>query len=280
MFPGSPDVAEAPLPADFTFLQVVDLVRRHGGYDVLDGCWLDTQFSAQVALQLTGLAHSLYLVRRLVRQGDLPAVVAPHGMGIYPALVACGCLSEDAAVELTFRVGCCLADMRECGCYALGSVTGLPVEAVLRVADNHQVYLAHHNTPRHFTLSGEATAVGAALNEALECGAFATREIASDAPLHSPLLECLEARLADIVLDYRYGEPVFPLMNHLNQDYLRAADIPRFLLKQLHLPVYWERTYRSLKKSGVGRYLEVGAGDTLRQFNRWMETGDLSPFAV
>jgi len=162
--------------------------------------------------------------------------------------------------------------MRDRGCYALGSVTGLPVETVQGIADNHQVYLACHDTPRHFTISGGAAAVEAALGEALECGAISTRSFSSEAPLHSPLLGCLEGELAGIVADYRYAEPSFPLMNHLNQDYLRAADISHFLLKQLQLPVYWERTYRNLSRSGVGRFLEVGAGDVLRQFNRWMES--------
>jgi [acyl-carrier-protein] S-malonyltransferase len=281
MFPGQHFFAEDTLPSDSEFLPVVELIRRHARYDLLRGCWLEAQGSQQVALQLSGMAQSLYLARRLVLQGALPAVVAEHGCGIYPALVACGCLSDRDAVELAFRIGSCLAGMRGRDCYAMGHVTGLPVETVQGVADNNQVYLAHHNTPRDFTISGRAVVVEAALNEALDCGAFSARTFACDAPLHSPLLGCLEGALGGIVSDYRYAEPSFPLMNHLNQDFLRAADIPHFLLKQLQLPVYWERTYRSLKKSGVCRFLEVGAGDLLRQFNRWMDDAwRLSPPAV
>ena len=91
--------------------------------------------------------------------------------------------------------------------------------------------------------------------------------------MHTPLVGELERELHEIIKEYSYREPTFPLMNHLNQDFLRTDDIPWFLLRELQLPVYWERTYLALRSAGAARYFEVGEGESLRKFNRWIDSG-------
>ena len=38
------------------------------------------------------------------------------------------------------------------------------------------------------------------------------------------------------------AEPAVPLMNHIDQDFLTASDMADFLVRELLLPVYWEKT--------------------------------------
>ena len=106
--------------------------------------------------------------------------------------------------------------------------------------------------------------------EALSAGAFSVRTVPCDAPLHTPLLGAIAGELREIVGDYRYAEPVLPLMDHIDQDFLSAADIPDFLVRELCLPVHWELTYLALRKAGVTVFTEVGSGDALKKFNRWI----------
>jgi malonyl CoA-acyl carrier protein transacylase len=200
-----------------------------------------------------------------------PDLVAQHSMGIYAALVACRSLPEVEAIEITWRVGLSLAGMTKSQHYALGCVIGLALEPVLELADSNRVHLANHNTSRHFLLSGKKEDILLAMSEALERGAYSTRTFSCDAPLHTPLIAHLEPELRDIFADYRYIEPACPLMNHLDQGYLDSATIPGFLLRELRLPVFWDRTYRSLREAGVKKFFEVGADEALKKYNRWIE---------
>lgn len=272
MFPGQP-LAEGPkLPSDHDAARVAKVVGEVAGFDLESRQWLREPASEAVRLHLLGVAHSLYLLRRRRAKGFRPDLVAQHSMGIYAALAACGCIDEREAVEITFRVGVALAGMREQGSYAFGCLIGLPLERVLPIARNNGVYLANRNTSRHFLLSGDAERIDSAVAEARESGAYSAQLFPGDAPIHTPLIEKIEDELKAIFCDYRFFEPAVPLMSHLDQRYLQRRDIGPFLLRELCLPVHWEKTYRALKAAGAREFAEVGTGDSLAKYNRWIES--------
>lgn len=271
MFPGQPLARPASLPADEDFSRMAELVRRLTRLDLESFDWLEGEGSEDLKLQVFGAAYSLYRLRRLRHEGVRPDLVAEHSMGIYAALAACGSISEAEAIEMTWRVGGALTGMAGPKLYALGCVIGLTLEPVLALAANNGVHLANHNTSRHFLLSGTREAIASATAEALASGAFSARSFDCDAPLHSPLMAPLEQELRGIFADYRYAEPAFPLLDHLEQKFLSAEAIPGFLLRELSLPVYWESSYRNLRDRGVTRFHEVGAGDALKKYNRWID---------
>jgi malonyl CoA-acyl carrier protein transacylase len=82
----------------------------------------------------------------------------------------------------------------------------------------------------------------------------------------------VEAEMRQVFSSYRYLEPTVPLLNHIDQDFLSVAEIPDFMMRELELPVYWEKCYKALKKAGAGTFLEVGVGDSLKKYNRWIES--------
>lgn len=270
MFPGQPLTHDSSLPADDDFTAIAALTRSLTGLDLATFAWNGTPGSEQVALQVYGTAMSLYHHRRLCREGRRPGIIAEHSMGIYPALAGCGSLPEGDALTLTHRIGNCLATMAAGGRYALGCVTGLTATPLLAIAENNGVFLANRNTSRHFLLAGDRHAIEAAMAEALASGAFSVRTFPCDAPLHTPLVEAIAPRLEEIVSDYTFAEPTVPLMEHIEQDYLTAAEIPGFLVRELCLPVNWEATYLALRRAGVTAWHETGSGDSLKKYNRWI----------
>ncbi|ABQ27764.1 ACP S-malonyltransferase [Geotalea uraniireducens] len=272
MFPGQPLSRSATLPVDDDFSAIAGMVRERARFDLESFSWLGEGSTDNVKLQLFGVAMSIYQARKMRRQGVTPDLVAEHSMGIYPALAACGCLPEAEVVELTCRVGSCLAQMGKSRRYALGCVIGLTLEPLLAVAENNGVHLANHNTSRHFLLAGTRPDMETAMAEALAQGAFSAKTFDCDAPLHTPLMAEAEEELRDIFADYHYAEPFCPLMDHLDQEYLTAADLADFMLRQLFQPVFWEKTYHALRASGVRTFFEVGVGDSLKKYNRWIES--------
>lgn len=273
MFPGQPLSHTGGFPDDKDGVEIADMTRERTGLDMRDFSWRGKPATEQVALQLYGTAMSLYRCRILRKIGGTPSIVAEHSMGIYPALAAVGALPEGDALELTCRVGRALSSMAGGGeRYALGCVTGLPANPVAALAENNGVYLANYNTSRHFLLSGEQHGIEAAMVEALSAGAFSVSSFHTDAPLHTPLIAAVSEQLQAIIADYRFIEPSVPLIDHIEQDYLTAADIPGFLLDELCSPVQWEATYLVLRRSGVTSFIEAGAGEALKKYNRWIAT--------
>ncbi|MBI1921161.1 MAG: ACP S-malonyltransferase [Geobacter sp.] len=271
MFPGQPLMVSQAFPDDPDFDAISELTRERAFLDLSALSWTKGTPTDSVKLQVYGVAMSLWHARKLGREKVRPAIVAGHSMGIYPALALCGCVSEEDILELTYRAGSCMARMGEKREYALGCVTGLTLEPLMAIAESNGVHLANYNTSRHFLLSGEKGDIANAAAEALENGAFTANTFPCDAPLHTPLMEEVATPLREIFSGYRYAEPLIPIMNHIDQDVLSASEIPDFLIRELCEPVYWEQTYRALHAAGATRFFEVGAGDSLKKYNRWIQ---------
>lgn len=270
MFPGQPLFSGAQPPDDDDFRAIALLVRERTGLALQDLSWVGQPSTESVALQVYGAAMSMYRARRFSREGIRPGLIAEHSMGIYAALAVSGSLAEGDALELTYRIGLCMARMAQNGDYALGCMVGLPLEPLLAIAENNGVYLANHNTSRHFLLSGERIRMESAVAEAFQHGAFSAKVFPCDAPLHTPLMEAAADGLRAAISEYSYQQPSVPLMNHIDQDYLTGDEVADFLLRELLLPVYWENSYRALLAAGVTRFIEVGVGDALKKYNRWI----------
>ena len=271
MFPGQPLSFINPLPDDPDFAHVTRMTLERTGLDLSTLTWIRGGQTDNVRLQVYGAAMSLYRNRVLVREGVRPDIIAEHSMGIYPALASCGAVSEEDALEIVHRIGVCMTGMGEKAAYALGCVIGLTLEPVSAIAGNNGIYLANLNTSRHFLLSGGSSGMEGAMAEALAAGAFSAKSFPCDAPLHTPLMEESAPALMEICAGYRYREGEVPVLDHIGQKRLSASDMAPFMVRELCLPVYWERSYLALRGSGVERFIEVGSGDSLRKYNRWID---------
>jgi malonyl CoA-acyl carrier protein transacylase len=271
MFPGQPLSIVTPLPDDHDFEEIAGMTLERTGLDLSTLSWSGTEGTESVRLQIFGAAMSLYRNRLLLREGSRPDIVAEHSMGIYSALASCGSIGEGDALELVHRIGVCIAAMGNRERYALGCVIGLAIEPLTAIACNNGIHPANLNTSRHFLLSGRAAAMEGAMAEALAAGAFSATSFPCDAPLHSPLMEELEPELSAICGDYSYREPAIPIIDHLEQKPLTAERMAPFMVMELCRPVYWERTYLAVKTLGAVKFVEVGSGDALKKYNRWID---------
>jgi malonyl CoA-acyl carrier protein transacylase len=271
MFPGQPLSIATQLPDDPDFEEIAGITLERTGLDLSTLSWSGAEGTESVRLQIFGAAMSLYRNRLLLREGSRPDMVTEHSMGIYAALASCGSIGEGEALELVHRIGICIAAMGNRERYALGCVIGLTIEPLTAIANNNGIHPANLNTSRHFLLSGRAAAIEGAMAEALAAGAFSATSFPCDAPLHSPLMEELEPELSAICGDYSYRDPGIPIIDHLEQKPLTAGRMAPFMVRELCRPVYWERTYLALRSHGVGKFVEVGSGDALKKYNRWID---------
>lgn len=272
MFPGQPLRPEASFPDNGDGAAIAGLCHSATGLDLysLDG--ITERPDRHVGLQVYGTAASLYHVRQQRTAGDVPDMLIEHSMGIYAALAACGAISEHDALEITARVGMTLVAMSARTEYALGCIVGLDRARTDAAAANHGVFVANYNTSSHFLLAGAKTAITSALEECAATGAFSVSIFECDAPLHTPLIHDVADALHAIFADYTFLAPALPLLNHIDQTALSAAATPGFLLEELLRPVWWERSYRAARALGASRFVELGTGNALRKFNRWIDS--------
>jgi len=259
------------------------------GYDLWKRCQegpaeaLNATECTQPAMLSAGVAtYRLWLERG----GPAPALMAGHSLGEFSALVAAGCLKFKEAVDLVkFRAEAMQAAV-PLGQGAMAAILGLEdtdVEAACdEAAQGEVVEAVNYNAPGQVVIAGAAAAVARAIEAASARGARRAVLLPVSVPAHSSLMEPAAARLRERLEQVEvmpaagiavYGVDV--------KTHATAAEIRAGLVKQLHTPVYWASTVRTMVAAGATRIVECGPGKVLTALNRRVEKNrDLKMLAL
>jgi [acyl-carrier-protein] S-malonyltransferase len=246
------------------------------GYDLWQRCQagppeaLNATECTQPAMLTAGVAT--YRLWR-ERGGALPAFMAGHSLGEFTALVAAGCLDFKTAVDLVkFRAEAMQSAVPQ-GEGAMAAIMGLEdldVESVCaEVADRGIVEAVNFNAPGQVVIAGTAAAVASAIEALNAKGARRVLPLPVSVPAHSSLMlpaaQKLRERLADTAVTPSSGSVVYgvDVKVHTRPDEIRAG-----LVKQLHTPVYWAATLRTMISAGATHIVECGPGKVLTGLNR------------
>lgn len=258
------------------------------GYDLWKRCQegpaelLNATECTQPAMLSAGIAT--YRLWR-ERGGPEPKLMAGHSLGEFTALVAAGWLDfKDAVAVVRYRGELMQAAVAP-GQGAIAAILGLEdtdVEAVCHEAAQGEVVEAvNFNAPGQVVIAGLAGAVNRALELASAQGARG-RILPISVPAHSSLMqpaaEKLRARLeatnmAGAVKIAVYGVDV--------KVHASPSDVRNGLVRQLHTPVYWAATVRTMISAGARPIIECGPGKVLTGLNRRIDKNrDLKMMAL
>jgi [acyl-carrier-protein] S-malonyltransferase len=259
------------------------------GYDL----WRRCQEGPEEALNQTECTQPAMLAAgvatyRLWRErgGSAPALMAGHSLGEFSALVAAGCLDFEDAVDLVkFRAQAMQAAVPagEGGMAAILGLEDIDVAAACAEAAGDEVVEAvNFNAPGQVVIAGKAAAVSRAIEAASAKGAKRAMALPVSVPAHSSLMApaaaMLRERLARVAVQPAEGIDVYgvDIRIHRTPDEIRAA-----LVKQLHTPVYWASTVRTLIGAGATVIVECGPGKVLTSLNRRIDKNrDLKMIAI
>jgi len=259
------------------------------GYDL----WKRCQEGPEEALNQTECTQPAMLAAgvatyRLWRErgGSAPALMAGHSLGEFSALVAAGCLDFEDAVDLVkFRAQAMQAAVPagEGGMAAILGLEDIDVAAACAEAAVGEVVEAvNFNAPGQVVIAGKAAAVSRAIEAASAKGAKRAMALPVSVPAHSSLMApaaaMLRERLARVAVKPAEGIDVYgvDIKIHRTPDEIRAA-----LVKQLHTPVYWASTVRTLIGAGAAVIVECGPGKVLTSLNRRIDKNrDLKMLAI
>jgi [acyl-carrier-protein] S-malonyltransferase len=246
------------------------------GYDLWKRCQegpaelLNSTECTQPAMLAAGIAtYRLWKERG----GGTPAMMAGHSLGEFTAQVAAGSIDFKTAVALVRFRGEAMQAAVPHGEGAMAAILGLEdvdVEAACAQASNGEVVEAvNFNAPMQVVIAGQAGAVTRAGAAAIAMGARRALPLPISVPAHSSLMfpaaECLRERLAATPVVAARGVAVYgvDVKRHTTPDAIRAA-----LVKQLHTPVYWAATVRTMIEAGATHIVECGPGHVLTALNR------------
>ncbi|MGH9369662.1 MAG: ACP S-malonyltransferase [Thermoanaerobaculia bacterium] len=226
--------------------------------------------AAQAAVYLVSTLAS----RALALRGVIPSATAGYSLGNYAAMVAAGGVSYDEALEVLIAVW---RETERIGISGrMGAVVGVRREAVDQVCsrlrnEGRLVWIGNVNTATQFVLTGQAEAVGAAL-EALAPRALNVLPLSMSWPIHSELMLPVARAIAPVVAACRtIREPRIPYYGPDGRRVETGERVREILAEEFCHPTLWNTTLESLVADRHRTFLEVGPGDMLTKMTRWID---------
>jgi len=259
------------------------------GYDLWQRCQsgpeelLNATECTQPAMLTAGVAT--YRLWR-ERGGRVPAMMAGHSLGEFTALVAAGALDFKEAVDVVRYRGQLMQAAVPAGAGAMAAILGLEdadVSAACEEAAQGEVVEAvNFNAPGQVVIAGGAAAVARAIEAATARGARRALQLPISVPAHSSLMQpaadTLRARLESAAVTAIPGIAVYGVDVKIHGS---PAAIRDALVKQLHTPVYWASTVRTMISAGATQIIECGPGKVLTGLNRRIDKNrDLKMIAL
>ncbi|MBO0733988.1 MAG: ACP S-malonyltransferase [Methylocapsa sp.] len=229
--------------------------------------------NAQPAL----FAASLAVIRVLESESGLKlardaSFVAGHSLGEYSALSAAGSLGIAQAARLLRTRGRAMQEAVPVGEGAMAALLGLDFESARAVAEKAAAEtgggsvceIANDNGGGQVVVSGNAGAVHRAVAIAKQQGARRSILLPVSAPFHCSLMQPAADAMAEALAGAVMGPPCVPLIsNVLAAPVSDPGQIRKLLVAQVTQMVRWRESIEFMAASGVGLFLECGAGKVL-----------------
>ena len=206
-----------------------------------------------------------------------PSFTAGHSVGEYAALVASGALDMQDAIKLVRERGRLMHHEGTVCPGGMAAVIGMdeePLQEVCREVSTHpdanahigmgQVAIANYNAPGQIVISGEQSALNAAMELAKARGAKRVIPLAVSGAFHSPVMRPASGGLAGAIATTTVHDAAIPVIGNITAAPLTIADdIRQELAQQIASPVQWIRTIAYLTGAGVTTFIEIGPGQAL-----------------
>lgn len=210
-----------------------------------------------------------------------PSFTAGHSVGEYAALVASGSLAMEDALKLVRERGRLMHHEGTVCPGSMAAVIGMdeePLQDVCREATAQssagldasahigrgKVAVANYNAPGQIVISGEQSALNAAMELARVRGAKRVIPLAVSGAFHSPVMQPAAEGLAEAITTTTVHDAAIPIIGNITAAPLTSAqEIRQELAQQIASPVQWIRTITYLAGAGVTTFIEIGPGQAL-----------------
>ena len=196
-----------------------------------------------------------------------PEMVAGHSLGEFSALVACGALDFESALNLVAVRAQAMQKACESNPGTMAAVIKLTEDKISEICSSCEgiVVPANYNSQRQIVISGEVSAVEQACVKMKEAGARRALVLPVGGAFHSPLMEPARQELAECIERTEFKTPICPIYQNVTATATTDPElIKENLLKQLTSPVRWTHTVENMIAEGATDFVEVGPGTVLQ----------------
>jgi [acyl-carrier-protein] S-malonyltransferase len=226
--------------------------------------------NAQPAILTASIASLMALREQLgsLAGNARPRYVAGHSLGEYSALVAADVFDFPTALKLVRERGRLMKESGDRTPGGMAAVIGLDaaiLEDVCRRANEKGIVCpANYNTPTQTVISGELSALSAAIELAIASGAHKVVRLAVSIAAHSPIMQRAAEQFNEAMSRFGLQDAVIPVVSDISARVMTSADdIRAELARQLYSSVRWPDTVREMIAGGVTTFVEVGPGEVL-----------------
>lgn len=212
------------------------------------------------------VALSLVLEKLLKNKGINPDFVAGHSVGEYAAIGSAGFLTLDDTVKLTVARGQAMNEVAQKVNGGMAAVLGMTVEKIIETLKSvdEVVEAVNFNEPMQTVIAGTMGGIEKACNILKEAGAKRAIPLAVSGPFHSSLMKPAGEILKEEVKKYSFNDANIPLVINTTAEIItEKGKIIDEIYNQSFGPVKWVETIETLKKNGVTKIYEIGAGKVL-----------------
>ena len=253
---------------------VFDEVDEALGQKLSDIAWngpedeLTRTANAQPALMTVSLATLKVLESRGVNLETSVKFVAGHSLGEYSALAALGCISLSDTARLLRTRGDAMQEAVSEGKGGMAALLGLDIpvseQVAVQAAEGEICEVANDNASGQVVLSGNKSAILRAVEIAKEKGAKRAIMLPVSAPFHCSLMAPAEMVMRDALEKVEMNDAKIPLICNVDAEPVQSVDkIRNALVRQVTGTVKWRESVLLMKKSGVSKLVEIGAGKVL-----------------
>ncbi|GCD47605.1 type I polyketide synthase [Streptomyces paromomycinus] len=231
-------------------------------WGVGDSSWpgggrVDETVWAQPAL----FAVEVALFRLLASWGVVPQVVAGHSIGELAAAHVAGVWSLEDACAVVAARGRLMQELPHGG--AMVAVEATEEEVRKALADRPGVGIAAVNGPRAIVVSGTEADVLAVAEELAQAGAR-TRRLQVSHAFHSPLMEPMLERFAEVIAQVTYRKPQVTMVSALTGGPVsEEVTDPSYWVRHVREAVRFADAAEAMRGLGVRTFIELGPDGVL-----------------
>lgn len=214
------------------------------------------------------LTTSIAMLRVWQKEGVKMDVCAGLSLGEYSALVACGAMRFEDAVQVVRKRGILMQEAVPVGEGKMAAVLGLETQVIENLLSSFDgVQIANYNCPGQIVISGKTKAVEAAAEKLKEAGAKRCIFLNVSGPFHSDLLLEAGEQLKEVLKSIEFSKHAIPYVTNVTAEYITGtAEIKDLLCRQVSAGVRWQQSVEQMIANGTTRFIEIGPGKTLCGF--------------
>lgn len=223
------------------------------------------------------LAAGYATYRALTSETELsPVCMAGHSLGEYTALVASGALDFSDGIKLVRKRAELMQSAVPTGVGAMAAILGLDDEVVVKVCGDYAgegiVQAVNFNSNGQVVIAGNKAAVDATCEAMKAAGAKRAVVLPVSVPSHCSLMDdaAAEFKIAVDTVEFNMGN-IDVLHNVDGEKASNVDDMKGKLVAQLHKPVLWTGTVKTMHAMGVEKLIEAGPGKVLSGLARRIE---------